>query len=222
MTTLPRILTVSAFALTLAVSMSSPVRGEKPTPVTVTNTTAAPVPVTVQGSAAISGNVQVTNSPTVNVGNMPNVRIINSSALPVLTRDIDTSGSQPSILSCSELASDNLACSTTTVPSGKRMVVQMISANLAGDNLNGSVTPVLYAVRLQQSNGSGTEGVFDYFLPLTAVGIYNRYYPFWVGAQSVSLFLDEGKGLYGATEITTTGVSRGHIEIQAFGYLISK
>jgi hypothetical protein len=48
-------------------------RRERPEPVTVVNSPARPVPVAIQGTATVGGAVSITGTPTVNVGNLPDV-----------------------------------------------------------------------------------------------------------------------------------------------------
>ena len=141
---------------------------------------------------------------------------------PALTRDIDAPGAQPFVLTCQNNDPSSPGCFTNFVPAGKRMVVEMITTNVFGDNLNGSVTQTLRAVRFQQAGTSSTEGIFDLIIPTPNVGLVNSYYPTYTGTQFVKLYLDEGKRLYGYTEVTRTGASEGSLEIYAIGFLVDK
>jgi len=178
-------------------------------PVTVVNQPANPVPVT--------GSLTITNPSASPIPVTGSVVIEDT----VAVRNVDAPAAQ-FVLSCENLDAFEPSCQTNLVPAGKRMVVQMISANLAGDNLNGSVTPVLYAVRVQQAKAGGTDGVFDLFIPLASVGIYNNSYPFWIGNQRINLYLDEGKGIFGMTAVARTGTSQGSLSIFVYGYLVDK
>jgi hypothetical protein len=100
----------------------------------------------------------------------------------------------------------------------------MIAVRMLGDNANGSATPALNAVLFQRiySGGTDTGTNFNLVIPMTNMGIVQGYYPVYAGTQLVKMYLDEGKGLAASTDVTTTGTSKGKLEVDVFGYLVDK
>jgi hypothetical protein len=118
-------LTLGICAATASFAAPPAVTPGPSSPVQVTNTSTNPVPVTVQGSTTISGNVQVTNTPTVNVGNTPNVGIINNSASPVLVQQAGFLYSFDKVASCNQY---NCTADFPVVPAGKMLVITYLNA----------------------------------------------------------------------------------------------
>jgi hypothetical protein len=101
------------------------------TPVLVTNSTAQPVPTVVQGTTAVS----ITGTPTVSLANGSQVAITNTVTSPVLIRDVDGPAAQPfnywdndGQFTAGFLAANAGAPAAFTVPSGKRLVIEFVSA----------------------------------------------------------------------------------------------
>jgi len=91
--------------------------------VTVTNTSSNPVPVTLQGTGSISGNVAITNS--------PNVAVVNPTTSPVPTQDIDNPDRQPfqALLSVDFVDGAFRADSSpVAIPAGQRLVLDQASS----------------------------------------------------------------------------------------------
>ena len=93
----------------------------QPLSVTVTNGMTNPVPVVTEGTTAISGNVNVTNQPTVGLTPGTNVRDTDQPALqPLQKRHVIF------------LAAGGIITETiTTVPAGKRFVIEFVTVDVA-------------------------------------------------------------------------------------------
>lgn len=116
-----------------------------PTLVTVTNT---PLPVALQGTGTISGNVNIVNTPTVhaqqdgtwnvgisgtpsvNIGNSPTVTVGNSAANPVSVHDPTLSRPQPVQFT---IHHPGLFGDGYTVPAGKVLAVRHVNAGFQAD-----------------------------------------------------------------------------------------
>jgi hypothetical protein len=151
-------------SLLLAVAtISSAVFAAGPDPgvnVTVTNGTSQPVPVRIQGTSTVSGNVSVTNTPNVNVVNEAVVRNSDNPALqPVHVKVVV------------QLRSDGTwvfgGNSAYTVPAGKRLVIEHVD----GTGFLGGAPTGRLMLQLSVSNegfiGHGI-GVSSEPLPCTA------------------------------------------------------
>jgi hypothetical protein len=93
-----------------------------PKPVKVVNTPAEPVPVT--GTTTITGDVTLAPGTSVAINNSPTVHVGNAPDAPVPGRDVDNPARQPFQRSMSFPAS-------FTVPSGKRLVIEVFSARVS-------------------------------------------------------------------------------------------
>jgi len=114
-----------ACAMVCAIGLSlgaATARAEQPKDVNVVNTSANPVPVTLEGTSTISGSVTITNTPSVNVVN------------GVTVRDADRPTNQPVHLAFSANTTSGSgfqfwqANGVYTVPAGKRLVVDDVDA----------------------------------------------------------------------------------------------
>lgn len=112
-----------------------------PTPgvnVTVTNDSSNPVPVAIQGTSTVSGNVSVTNTPNVNVVNEALVRNSDNPALqPVHVKAIARLSVDGSWVFGGALAYE--------VPAGKRLVIEHVDGTgfLAGAGTTGRLIVTL-------------------------------------------------------------------------------
>ena len=105
------------------------------TPVLVTNTTGQPVPTVAQGTTEVSGSVGISGTPTVNLASGSQVAITNTLTSPVLTRDVDGPATEPfnyfgnmGQFSSGYAFANAGAPAAFTVPSGKRLVIEFVSA----------------------------------------------------------------------------------------------
>jgi hypothetical protein len=99
--------------------------------VVVVNTTSQPVPVAVQGTAAVTGSVSILGTPTVAVGNVPTVVVGNSVSQPLPMRDVDLDVRRAiQIEGEVELAANDQIASAPiySVPAGKRLVIEFVTA----------------------------------------------------------------------------------------------
>ncbi|HEV8140338.1 MAG TPA: hypothetical protein VGP81_11245 [Pyrinomonadaceae bacterium] len=109
--------------------------------VKVVNTAGEPVPGIVQPAAGTVWNVGVVGTPNVAVSNFPatttvgidgsanTVKIDTTDPLPV--RDVDNPGRHPIAASCTINNNQGFPCFVTTVPPGKRLVIEMVQLQLA-------------------------------------------------------------------------------------------
>lgn len=82
-------------------------------------------------SVGIAGtpNVNVANTPGVNINNTPNVAVTNAATQPVLTSSVDNPGRTPyQFFQNLQLCTSVCQVTTPAVPTGKRLVVQHVSA----------------------------------------------------------------------------------------------
>ena len=195
--------------------------------VVIVNTTTHPVPTSAQGTTAVSGNVNISNIPTVNLAPATTVGItgtpsVNVGNFPAIQTVFDaTLASQPINLFGSftlvPFIGEEGAADVFTVPPGKRFVLTHASfdANLrfmTGESalfsLNGC------------TDGSCLTRVARYFIPgtnLGSIGALSRV----VGSQALSFVLQAGQHLQVFAEtndpLDNSGVSYG-----LSGYLINE
>ena len=133
---------VLAVALLLAIPLTSnAVPSDKD--VRVINTTAEPVPTAAQGTTTISGNVAVTNTPTVNLGG-GSISINNFN-----------DGQQPfqAAANGTQNGTNVSTISVANVPAGKRLVIEFIS-------VSAQVPPGQHLELAQVLTNHGSGGVF--------------------------------------------------------------
>jgi hypothetical protein len=116
---------VGLAALVAALTLAGPPPGNAVPPaheVLVVNTPAQPVPTSAQGTTAVAGIVGIDPS--------NNTVQLNSTA-PLLVRDVDNPASQPFQKTTSTVQSGTNVSTLTlaTVPAGKRLVIEFISAS---------------------------------------------------------------------------------------------
>src|SRR5262245_9338101 len=115
---------IALVSLSLSIVYVNPVSGEKPMPVTITNT-----PLQVTGATTVSGSVAATQSGAWNVGVTGTARVanVNDPGRTPFQRSVDLVGTD-----CS------LTCAFTfgPVPSGKRLVLEQVSGALLFDGAN--------------------------------------------------------------------------------------
>src|SRR5260370_29834403 len=123
------VLRLALYVTVLIVALSAPATRAAGPPsgldVHVVNTPSNPVPVTLQGTGTVSGNVAITNTPNVNVVNTPTVNIGNS-LKPSQLVTLETTIGCPTRLPCT--AFDQLECADATrhgfsIPAGEGLVV---------------------------------------------------------------------------------------------------
>jgi len=169
--------------------------------VIVANTAAHPVPVTLQGTLpAISGNVAVTNTPTVNVASLPTV----------IFQNRDEPARQPfqRFASFQMQAPATGAGDTFTVPAGKRLVIEYVSLRT---NINtGANQVVSYSLSNQ---GGGSLGTFS-FVPQptidSAIGTTG-----YIAHGQLRAYCDPG------TNVTITAVRNSTNDSDTVNYTVS-
>jgi hypothetical protein len=195
-------------------------------PVTVVNTPSQPVPTAAQGTTAVTGNVGITGTPNVNIANSPtvqaqqsgpwtvgisgtpNVQVVSSLSNPVFVRDVNDAA-QPFR---AELFARFPASSVTfTVPTGKRLVVEDLSAEISVST--GTRAELLGDIFVS----SGLETRF--FIP-TTLGISTSRGDDLLTNQVVKFSADPGATVTFFTPFTDGGVVQS-IDVSIYGYLVN-
>ena len=100
--------------------------------VIVRNTTANPVPVQQLGPVTVDGTVGITGTPTVGITGTPNVTVSNLPLAPgagaLLTRSVDEPARHGFQATCAASGTGLITCNLGTVPAGKTLVIDTISA----------------------------------------------------------------------------------------------
>jgi hypothetical protein len=176
-------------------------------PVTVTNTTANPIPTKATGTTVVAGTVQVTNTPTVQVSSMPPVSIGNIPSVTVAgtvnTKSVDEPGRTPYLakqafgLTCQPTTFEEMRrgrqCNATfpAVPAGKRLVIQQVSGDLIIDSFVGAdpllVTGIVQGQTAQTAHFV-TVAFFTHATDLTA-SFFHEIYRF---KEAVVTYVDPG------------------------------
>lgn len=121
----------------LAVTSARPVSGQKGGPpgpdVRVVNTTAEPVPVTLQGTGKFTGDVNVVNTPSVNIANSPIVKVDTST--PLVVQEVGQVQKQFTQAHSGFMLfkGSGTTVALYTVPAGKRLIIQHASGEAQVD-----------------------------------------------------------------------------------------
>lgn len=196
--------------------------------VTVQNAANNPVPVQQQGTVGVTGNVSVTNTPTItgsvtvnNGGSAPvpttiqNTPSVTATNLPttnngatangaVAVKSVDEPGRQPFIFQAScGLGGSNFCTATVPVPAGKELVIQYV-------NFFGTSTPASYYELRVQSSG---------LLPIFVFtpGPNTSFFQSVTNAQ-VSLYSDPSSTV---SCIAFATVTTGNFYCNVAGYLVN-
>jgi hypothetical protein len=148
----------------------------------------------VLGCFALPSATQATPSPpsppsptNVNVVNTPNVNVANTTASPVLVRDVDNVARQPfhaeAVGGFADGGSTTRGLLIPTVPAGKRLVIEHVSAfarmpigqSMVGGVLLADDPGALVTVRFHwDRQGHNADGSLDYFVASEPVKFYNN------------------------------------------------
>jgi hypothetical protein len=158
---------------------------------------------------AASLNVNVLNTPTVNVATMPPLLIDSSTTNPVLVKDVDNPARQP--FTFHEVRTYNFGEPQTfsfQVPTGKRLVIEQVSVLISGGvtNLRVVVSTIFPA---GQSNSF-------HFLGTQVIQPDNAEF---IASSQMRCYADEGTTALIALYRYFTGLSAG-AEVTVSGYLI--
>jgi len=158
---------------------------KSPQQVQVVNTPAQPVPTAAQGTTAIQGEVSVTNFPattSVNVTNSPTVIVGNDTAAAVPVRDVESARKQPfAFLGSSVWIAD--APNTQmffNVPAGKRLVIEQVAVKAqvngtAGQKVRVEVTTEVggtFAMYYMAGTDAGIAGLYEVFVASSQMRMY--------------------------------------------------
>ena len=152
----------------------------------------AVTPATGQGQGGMNGkDVNVVNTPTVlaqqsgpwtvGISGTPTVRVGNTAQAPVLGRDVDEPARQPFQRSgeITFAAGEVIAAVEFTVPDGKRLVIEYVSANISSEE------PLFwFTVRTSAGSSGGTH----FFQPLALPNLPHRH----VVSQQTRLYANPG------------------------------
>ena len=152
----------------------------------------AVTPATSQGQGGMNGkDVNVVNTPTVlaqqsgpwtvGISGTPTVRVGNTAQAPVLGRDVDEPARQPFQRSgeITFAAGEVIAAVEFTVPEGKRLVIEYVSANISSEE-------PLFWFTVQTSAGSS--GGTHFFQPIALPNLPHRH----VVSQQTRLYANPG------------------------------
>ncbi len=189
------------------------------TPVLVTNTTDQPVPTVAQGTTQVSGSVGITGTPTVNLASGAQVALANTLTNPVLTRDVDGPAAQPfSYFDLSGQFTSGYAFANAgagaafTVPAGKRLVIEFVSAFAqipGGQN-------IVFG-RIDTTGGQWV------FVPMTHTGSYFQAgdpVEGFVASQRMFTVLEPGTQV-SPTAFRDSGTGSGIFQIQIAGHYVN-
>jgi hypothetical protein len=171
--------------------------------VVVTNTASNPVPVQAQGTTNVSGNISISNTPSVSIANTPtvnaqefgswNVNISNTptvhldSSTPVNVRNVDNPALQPFQRNLDVLIPPGQGTATDqyTVPAGKRLVIEFASNSVTAP------TGMKLWVRVQALSG----GVFSNYNMTSALLANTAGTDFSVGSEVTRIYADPGSNV---------------------------
>ena len=204
-------LCMSVLAVTLSVPATRAAGPPGGLDVNVVNTPSNPVPVTLQGTSTVSGNVAITNTPNVNVVNAPTVNIGNS-LKPSQLVTLETTNGCPTGLPGT--AFDQLEGADATrhgfsIPAGKVLVVTAAELNGRPGSAGHVGNLALFRVSADGhvSNVTRVDGAID------NAGILSRALNFPGGAvvkSGVTLCVSASDVSTG-TLLTTTGWVHGYL-----------
>lgn len=160
--------------------------------VTVVNPPSAPVPVTIQGGS-VTGEVVVTNTPSVTVGNEVAVRVVGEPAESPYW--VDEHLTLPSTASSIEMPFE-------MVPAGRRVVLEYVSIYCSTRTDESLLDIGLHVM------GTGPDGVSKsmgyHFAVQKAVGDYGGLSR-WHGSQPIRLYADPGEIRFNASRTLVAG-----------------
>ena len=152
-------------------------------------------------------NVNVLNTPTVNVETMPPLLIDSSATNPVSVKDVDNPARQPFTFFSSTPIPEFLGIGSFNfqVPTGKRLVIEQVSVWIAGGVTN-------LRVQVQTIFPAGQPNKFN-FLGTQVIGPDNAEF---IASSQMRCYADEGTtasifvyryftGLSAAAEVTVSG-----------------
>jgi len=181
----------------LALPQTVRVRAAGDENVKVTNTSASPVPVIVQGTAGVGGTVQSQQSGAWNVGiaGTPTVVVANNPGFPLLVRDIDNAGRHGYQVSQNILTDAVSGTAIFAVPAGQLAVIQHVSASGGFENAGEVVQAFVRCTNFNaanQFNGADFQEV-NHSLVLTPQGENNALgIKFYSASQPISCIASAG------------------------------
>jgi len=202
---------ISAVALSLVPSKPAGAAGSAP--VMVTNT---PLPVTLQGTGNISGNVSAAQTGAWNVG------INNAGTSPVPVRDMDNAARRVpfqtslfALLPNGGATADGTLDLSAALPSGKGFVIEHLSAQV--------VMPTgQKALLFVGANKAGGFSVgFNHGFLLEPQGTINGLEDFLVASTPLHAFVDSSMSLAASlTRLASSNSGEGSVDVFVSGYLV--
>jgi hypothetical protein len=189
---------------------------------TATGAGGAPVNVVNSIPLTVTGNVGITGTPNVNVGNFPSVQPVsfsNSSGTPLFV-DVDAPARSAVSGTCHAAldGSGSATCEVLSVPVGKTLVVDTLTAEIA---VTSGKEIVDADVSVSARDVSGSVQTFFYILPVKLIGtdpITNH--DFYVFTSPLTLYAVGGTAVSGRAFTTDTSAS-GLMGIGLSGHLVA-
>ena len=178
--------------------------------VRVINTTAEPVPTAAQGTTTIAGNVSVTNTPTVNLA--PGSSVAVTAATPLRVVDVNN-GIQPfqKYVGATNTGTNVHTFSLGTVPAGKRLVIEFVSAH--GQVPAGEHVELFHLNTVAGPFGGATHDLLVQAQPAAVSGD-----AIFRASQQVRIYADPGTTVTALIRTSTLGTTTCAIAIS--GYLV--
>jgi hypothetical protein len=194
-------------------------QAKTPQDVHVANMATDPVPVKIDGTTntvkidGTTNTVKIAGSPTVTLAPGAAVQIGNPANSPALFRDVDRYTSQPfrAVLT-STFPSGNAAAITplvtSTVPGGKRLVIEFVTVNIT--------LPLQQTAQFARLDSNGS---FDQYLALIPAGNDGANKPVFIGTHRMFAIFDPGTVLT-AFGGRNSGTDTGTVTMTVAGYLV--
>lgn len=191
-------------SLAIVLLLSSPltVQALPPTDkdVRVINTTAEAVPTVAQGTTTIAGNVSVTNTPTVNLA--PGTSVACTTAAPEPYQKY---------VGATNTGTNVHTFSLGTVPAGKRLVIEFVSAH--GQVPPGTHVELFHLNTVAGSGGAATHDLLVHAQPAAVIGD-----AIFRASQQVRIYADPGTTVTALVRTNTNGQTSCAIAIS--GHLV--
>jgi hypothetical protein len=201
-------LAAMAFAVTLVPQKAA--KGSGTDAVRVVNT---PLPVTGTVHATLSG------TPTVNIGKLPPVDVefpsslhvtnptIKSQAVPLLTRDAGAMHAFQASCVVNYTGLPGTGCTITTVPAGKRLVIQLVSMQVKLDA--GLRVPL-----------AELEGASLIFLPSQFTGTTVDGFDVSVSTQQITMYVDSQFNVFCGAAASGVPTAASNLACSIMGYMV--
>lgn len=191
----------------IAASAPSGILGD----VTVTNQPSNPVPVTLEGTGTVSGSVEITNTPDVNVVNTPSVKNSDDPARHPYQNSFS--------LQINAGASKTNQSFDPNIPAGMRLAVDHV--NVLGELPVGQHL-IGVSIAAFVNNSAAGNSVGTTFRGTSPSGVvFNGPLDIFSGDSGPGLFVDPGAGNIELSAFRDATVGLSHVFVQFYGHLVS-